>query len=289
MAGSALGGGAVVASAAAPGPATVHNATCVSGLSTHQLKHELMVTLQRDIARRYPRAARKRVFRKLSAHPALALPAGGTVVTDALSRNCLRSGQRAHQARQASAAHLADPGADSRVPLIDLCTDSGHCILDRDRLRSGRRPRQLAPGLVRRVHRVGAGLTKWSTGWFGSGVTVPVTPTSRSATPPQVSVTGGDLNLSAIAKTQTVGGKTFPYTSGMVTTMGKYTFTYGTIEARINLSGSNGKIDNWPAFWADGTGAWPATGELDVMEGLGGRAAYHFHSTCWRTGCVGVG
>ena len=64
----------------------------------------------------------------------------------------------------------------------------------------------------------------------------------------------------------------------MVTTIGKFSFTYGAVEARIYLTGTSGKINNWPAFWADGTGAWPATGELDVMEGLGGSAAYHFHS-----------
>ena len=40
----------------------------------------------------------------------------------------------------------------------------------------------------------------------------------------------------------------------------------------------SGAINNWPAFWADGTGTWPVTGELDVMEGLSGKAAGHFHS-----------
>ena len=96
--------------------------------------------------------------------------------------------------------------------------------------------------------------------------------------PAQVTIGGGNLNLTATARAQTVNGRSYPYTSGIVTTMGKFTFTYGAVEARINLSGTNGKIDNWPAFWADGTGTWPMTGELDVMEGLGGYAAYHFHS-----------
>jgi beta-glucanase (GH16 family) len=41
----------------------------------------------------------------------------------------------------------------------------------------------------------------------------------------------------------------------------------------------SGAIRNWPAFWANGTGQWPVTGELNVMEGLGGRACWHFHSS----------
>ena len=39
-----------------------------------------------------------------------------------------------------------------------------------------------------------------------------------------------------------------------------------------------GQIENWPAFWLDGTtGTWPAHGEIDVMEGLHGHAAWHYH------------
>jgi Glycosyl hydrolases family 16 len=38
---------------------------------------------------------------------------------------------------------------------------------------------------------------------------------------------------------------------------------------------SNGEIANWPALWLDGQN-WPITGEIDVMEGLSGYAAWHF-------------
>ena len=41
------------------------------------------------------------------------------------------------------------------------------------------------------------------------------------------------------------------------------------------LPGSGGDIFNWPAFWSNGTGQWPITGEIDVMEGLSG------HQPCW--------
>jgi hypothetical protein len=39
---------------------------------------------------------------------------------------------------------------------------------------------------------------------------------------------------------------------------------------------SSGNIANWPALWLDGQ-TWPQDGEIDVMEGLGGTAAYHIH------------
>jgi hypothetical protein len=38
----------------------------------------------------------------------------------------------------------------------------------------------------------------------------------------------------------------------------------------------SGVVANWPALWLDGQ-TWPEDGEIDVMEGLGGMAAYHIH------------
>jgi len=129
--------------------------------------------------------------------------------------------------------------------------------------------------------------TKWSTGWFGSGVTAPVNTAEIGCyDPAQVAVSGGNLNLTAIAKAQTVNGKLYPYTSGLVSTMDTFSFTYGVLEARIYLPGAEAKIANWPAFWANGTGASPASGELDVMEGRGGAATYHFHATAGSSGGI---
>jgi hypothetical protein len=49
------------------------------------------------------------------------------------------------------------------------------------------------------------------------------------------------------------------------------------VEFRATLPGtSSGTVANWPALWLDGQ-TWPQDGEIDVMEGLGGTAAYHIH------------
>ena len=51
-----------------------------------------------------------------------------------------------------------------------------------------------------------------------------------------------------------------------------------TLSEQIHLPcNSSGRVDNWPAFWLDTTGSWPAGGEIDVMEGLNGSAAWHYH------------
>jgi beta-glucanase (GH16 family) len=65
------------------------------------------------------------------------------------------------------------------------------------------------------------------------------------------------------------GGKN--YTSARMITRGKQFWQYGKIEARIKVPFSQGL---WPAFWllgeSFGTVGWPACGEIDVMEFLGG-------------------
>jgi len=76
-------------------------------------------------------------------------------------------------------------------------------------------------------------------------------------------ITGGNLVITA--KKESVGGQ--PYTSARMTTAGKFTQTYGRIEARIKLPTGQGM---WPAFWMLGANigsvGWPQCGELDIME-----------------------
>jgi beta-glucanase (GH16 family) len=60
------------------------------------------------------------------------------------------------------------------------------------------------------------------------------------------------------------------FTSARLKTQGKFSFTYGRVEARIRIPYGQGI---WPAFWMLGddekTIGWPACGEIDIMENIG--------------------
>ena len=61
---------------------------------------------------------------------------------------------------------------------------------------------------------------------------------------------------------------TCEYTSTRMTTQGEQSWQYGRIEARMRLPYGDGL---WPAFWMMGNnGNWPASGEIDIMELVGG-------------------
>jgi beta-glucanase (GH16 family) len=128
--------------------------------------------------------------------------------------------------------------------------------------------------------------SRWSTGWFGAGVTGPVNPFEPACLDPrQVQLPGdGTLTLALVARAQRCAGRERPWSTGLVTTNGKFDYTYGASEARIFLpSSSAGKLVDWPAFWSDGQ-HWPEDGENDVMEVLGGSVAAHFHSAAGARG-----
>jgi beta-glucanase (GH16 family) len=113
---------------------------------------------------------------------------------------------------------------------------------------------------------------KWETGWFGTGATDPVNSTNDQCyNTSQVTESGGMLHLKAIQKPATCKGATRPYTSGMVTTRGKFTQHFGSYEARICLpdADGNGLVDNFPAFWVNGMASGFQDGEIDVVEGIG--------------------
>lgn len=104
--------------------------------------------------------------------------------------------------------------------------------------------------------------------------------------PDNVSVANGRLRLQAREERVAVAdGRVFDYTSGMVTTGPAYgvegrpvrrAFTYGYIEARVDLPSDTGL---WPAFWllpADED----STPEIDVLETINDdttAARFHLH------------
>jgi beta-glucanase (GH16 family) len=143
-------------------------------------------------------------------------------------------------------------------------------------------------------------LNNWNPNWFGTSTTLPSDPVGSSEqdcpSPSQLSEGAGDLSLGVAAGPCTTdNGKVYPYSGSLINTYGKFTFTYGFLEARVYVpSTSDGQLVNTLSFWADGTGNWPQTGELDVMEVLSGCGpngsaglAYHFHSDAGSPGaCV---
>ena len=104
-------------------------------------------------------------------------------------------------------------------------------------------------------------------------------------TPNNVSVANGALTLQARRENAVAwNGKTYNYTSGMVSTGGRsgsvapgFTYKYGYAEARVDVPAGQGL---WPAFWTlPADYSWPP--EIDAMEILGNQPnvthmTYHY-------------
>ncbi|MGO9390100.1 glycoside hydrolase family 16 protein [Rhodoblastus sp.] len=113
-------------------------------------------------------------------------------------------------------------------------------------------------------------------------------------TPSQVSVNNGltlDAVLHSIAGYSTINGsivrQTFPVTSGVVSSYGKFEFTGGYLQ--ISMKQPAGGAGSWPALWllpGSGAGSSGDDFEIDIQEGgyTSGSAnpdnvfAYHLHT-----------
>ncbi|AOM84507.1 glycoside hydrolase family 16 protein [Salisediminibacterium beveridgei] len=97
-----------------------------------------------------------------------------------------------------------------------------------------------------------------------------------------VTVSDGQLTLTAQEESASDDYGSYDYTSGKILTEGLFSQTYGRFEASIQLPEGQGY---WPAFWmmpeTDEYGGWAASGEIDIMENRGSEtdavgAAIHF-------------
>ena len=138
-------------------------------------------------------------------------------------------------------------------------------------------PSALVTATLTRPH-----LTEWTANWLGTArqVTPPPNPgyELEAFDPARVAYAPGGLRLSIRDDPVTIDGTTYQYRSGAITGYQRQAYTYGRFSARIFIPCAHGAIVNWPAFWLVGNPyKWPATGEIDVIEGLGGHAWWHFH------------
>jgi beta-glucanase (GH16 family) len=105
-------------------------------------------------------------------------------------------------------------------------------------------------------------------GWHVSNVT---------ARPGNVSVANGELKLTLSSTTAGAAISSAPYDGAGIN---GYTLGVGhCAEARVLFPGDDASqpIYNWPAWWTSGPN-WPAAGEHDIAEGLGGALTVNYHS-----------
>ncbi len=114
-------------------------------------------------------------------------------------------------------------------------------------------------------------LEKWRPNWLGpsdTAVTKYINTLEKNCyNPANVSVNNGTLRLTAnpisIADCET---RNESISSGIVQSDNHFLFIYGYVEASIKMPAGKGL---WPAFWTNGTGDWPSTGEIDIVECYG--------------------
>jgi hypothetical protein len=101
--------------------------------------------------------------------------------------------------------------------------------------------------------------------------TVPSPPYSVKFDPAQDTLPGSKIKLTMNA-TGTVSGAWNTFNEQ------RWSPPFTLTENATIACNSSGQIEDWPAIWTVGTvGTWPAGGEEDVFEGLGGKATWSFH------------
>ena len=91
-----------------------------------------------------------------------------------------------------------------------------------------------------------------------------------TTSPSNVMEANGDLTLTLASATSGAEVQT-PDNTGFTVAVGDY------VEARVYFSGNGSQLYNWPAWWISGPN-WPAAGENDIAEVLGGNLTVNYHS-----------
>jgi len=99
---------------------------------------------------------------------------------------------------------------------------------------------------------------KWATSWFNGAELNNVT-----TNPANIGVSNGNLILTLKSASEGAQVNTNPNDS----VKPGFEFTTGFAEARIFFPGNGSSVYNWPAWWTTSQN-WPATGEIDIAEGL---------------------
>ncbi|MCM0640496.1 glycoside hydrolase family 16 protein [Cellulomonas wangsupingiae] len=130
--------------------------------------------------------------------------------------------------------------------------------------------------------------TVWNRGWVDGvdgELTTPVNVNTevQCYDPANIALADGTLQLNYTQQATECSrrGETFSYdyAGAMIQSWKKFAVAPGSyVEARLRTQGTGTRIANWPAFWLNGESHnWPHTGEIDVMEGLAGRACASVH------------
>jgi beta-glucanase (GH16 family) len=112
----------------------------------------------------------------------------------------------------------------------------------------------------------------WSNSRFGNGeIAAGFNPYEQECFDPfRATVGDGNLTLRIVRMRQLCNGRWRPYSSGIATTLGRWSFKYGLVEARIWVPSRGNKILDWPAVWLGGKA------EIDILEG-GKFACWYYH------------
>jgi beta-glucanase (GH16 family) len=113
---------------------------------------------------------------------------------------------------------------------------------------------------------------RWTVGYNKWGI---INHELEAYVPDAFTLKDGVLSINAERRQAEYGGKMMDYTSGAITTLGKFQQEYGYFEARCKVPSGKGF---WPAFWLLPTDlSWPP--EIDIFEYIGDhKNVLYFHN-----------